>query len=107
MFQDQESILNQLENPAVRLKNINPDYVNFYFETLLDAKERKEQVALNRVILLFLSNKHYIYGNLFSCITINSLYFLQSLNDSYVPDAYDELLTQAEIQGHINNVNSK
>ena len=33
-------------------------------------------------------------------------FILQSLNDSYVPDAYDELLTQAEIQGHINNVNS-
>lgn len=33
------------------------------------------------------------------------LFSFQSLNDSYVPDAYDELLTQAEIQGHINNVN--
>ena len=32
--------------------------------------------------------------------------YIQSLNDSYIPDAYDELLTQAEIQGHINNVNS-
>lgn len=30
---------------------------------------------------------------------------IQSLNESYVPDVYDELLTQAEIQGHINNVN--
>lgn len=33
------------------------------------------------------------------------LIILQSLNDSYVPDAYDELLTQAEIQGHINSIN--
>jgi len=33
--------------------------------------------------------------------------FFQSLNDSYVADAYDELLTQAEIQGHINYVNGK
>ncbi|XP_058789628.1 ras GTPase-activating-like protein IQGAP1 isoform X2 [Phymastichus coffea] len=74
--QDQNSLSNQLQNSAVRLKNINPDYINFYFIELFAAKERKEQAALNR-----------------------------SLNDSYVSDAYDELLTQAEIQGHINNVN--
>ena len=28
-----------------------------------------------------------------------------NLNDSYVPDAYDERLTQGEIQEHINKVN--
>ena len=27
-------------------------------------------------------------------------------DSSYVPDIYDELLTQAEIQGYINLVNS-
>ncbi|XP_031782642.1 ras GTPase-activating-like protein IQGAP1 [Nasonia vitripennis] len=73
---DHMALLPQLQNSTVRLKHINPEYINLYFETLMDAKERKAQAALNR-----------------------------SLNDSYVPDAYDELLTQAEIQGHINNVN--
>jgi len=28
-------------------------------------------------------------------------------NSSYVPDIYDELLTQAEIQGNVNKVNCK
>ena len=28
-----------------------------------------------------------------------------NLNDSYVPDAYDQLLTQGEIQEHLNKVN--
>ncbi len=29
----------------------------------------------------------------------------RTLNDSYVADAYDELLSQGEIQGHLNKVN--
>jgi len=29
----------------------------------------------------------------------------RSLSDSYVADAYDELLSQSEIQGHLNKVN--
>ena len=35
--------------------------------------------------------------------------FLKSLDpdNSYIPDVYDELLTQAEIQGNINKVNSE
>ncbi|KAJ8679150.1 hypothetical protein QAD02_014937 [Eretmocerus hayati] len=73
---DQDSLLRQLQNSSACLRDVNPDYNLFYFQTLSDAKARKEQAALNR-----------------------------SLNDSYVPDAYDELLTQGEIQGHINNVN--
>ena len=36
------------------------------------------------------------------------LSYLQSLDpdSSYIPDVYDELLTQAEIQGNINKSNS-
>ena len=48
-LQDYNAILPQLQNSAVHLKNINSDYINLYFETLLDAKERKTQAAMNRV----------------------------------------------------------
>lgn len=43
------ALLPQLQNSVVRLKHINPEYINLYFETLMDAKERKTQAALNRV----------------------------------------------------------
>ena len=33
------------------------------------------------------------------------LVYVQSVDASYVADVYDELLTQAEIQGNINKVN--
>nr|CAD7200906.1 unnamed protein product [Timema douglasi] len=36
---------------------------------------------------------------------INEALDKQSMNDSYVADMYDEILTQAEIQGHIVSVN--
>ncbi|XP_023246515.1 ras GTPase-activating-like protein IQGAP1 [Copidosoma floridanum] len=76
IHQNKKTIFSLLQNPAAQLQNVNPDYVDFYFNILIIAKEKKAEAALNR-----------------------------SLNDSYVPDAYDELLTQAEIQGHINNIN--
>uniref|UniRef100_A0A0C9RMV3 IQGAP1 protein n=1 Tax=Fopius arisanus TaxID=64838 RepID=A0A0C9RMV3_9HYME len=72
------AMLNGLQNASARLRNVNPCHVNDYYETLLNAKDIKTQAALNR-----------------------------SLNDSYIPDAYDELLTPAEIQGHLNNVNAR
>lgn len=71
-------VLESLQNVAARLQNVVPEHAAYYHEALKEAKEMKTQAALNR-----------------------------SLNDSYVPDAYDELLTPAEIQGHINNVNAK
>lgn len=43
--------------------------------------------------------------NVYSFLIFN--YLFQSLNDSYVADVYDEILTQAEIQGHINSVNGE
>ncbi|XP_015189639.1 PREDICTED: ras GTPase-activating-like protein IQGAP1 isoform X2 [Polistes dominula] len=69
-------MLNTLQEKAAQLNNIYIEYIQDYLEALYDAQDSKRQAALNR-----------------------------SLNDSYVPDAYDELLTQAEIQGHINHVN--
>ncbi|XP_046426455.1 ras GTPase-activating-like protein IQGAP1 [Neodiprion fabricii] len=72
----ENAMLGTLQNSAARLKNIDSRNVQRYRESLSKAKELKTQAAQNR-----------------------------SLNDSYVPDAYDELLTQAEIQGHINAVN--
>ncbi|OAD59074.1 Ras GTPase-activating-like protein IQGAP1 [Eufriesea mexicana] len=71
-----DKILTTLQNKVVQLNSIMPCYIEEYKDALLEAKESKTQAALNR-----------------------------SLNDSYVPDIYDELLTQAEIQGHINYVN--
>ncbi|XP_028525391.2 ras GTPase-activating-like protein IQGAP1 isoform X2 [Apis cerana] len=71
-----DKILTTLQNKVVQLKNIMSCYIKKYSDTLFEAKESKIQAALNR-----------------------------SLNDSYVPDIYDELLTQVEIQGHINYVN--
>ncbi|KAI4496958.1 hypothetical protein M0802_007906 [Mischocyttarus mexicanus] len=75
---DQVMMLNVLQEKAAQLNNIFIEYIQDYCEALYDAKDSKSQAALNR-----------------------------SLNDSYVPDAYDELLTQAEIQGHINHVNTQ
>ncbi|XP_076391557.1 ras GTPase-activating-like protein IQGAP1 isoform X1 [Megachile rotundata] len=73
---DNVKMLMALQNKVVQINNINPLYIKEYGDTLTEAKYSKQQAALNR-----------------------------SLNDSYVPDIYDELLTQAEIQGHINYVN--
>ncbi|KZC12883.1 Ras GTPase-activating-like protein IQGAP1 [Dufourea novaeangliae] len=73
---DYNRVLTALQNRVVHLNNVMPCYIREYSVSLLEAKDSKAQAALNR-----------------------------SLNDSYVPDVYDELLTQAEIQGHINFVN--
>ncbi|CAL7946505.1 unnamed protein product [Xylocopa violacea] len=73
---DHDKILTALQNNVVQLNGIMSHYIKEYSNALLEAKESKAQAALNR-----------------------------SLNDSYVPDVYDELLTQGEIQGHINSVN--
>ncbi|XP_032684173.1 ras GTPase-activating-like protein IQGAP1 isoform X1 [Odontomachus brunneus] len=74
---DNIMILQTLQCKAAQLNNIVPAYIEKYTKTLSEAKAKKVEAALNR-----------------------------SLNDSYEPDAYDELLTQVEIQGHINYVNA-
>lgn len=43
----------------------------------------------------------------FMKFVIERVVYLQSRDQDYIPDAYDELLTQAEIQGHITYVNGK
>jgi hypothetical protein len=40
------------------------------------------------------------------CYNQDHLY-LQSLKNSYVEDVYDQLLTQAEVQDHLSNVNGE
>ncbi|XP_063995334.1 ras GTPase-activating-like protein IQGAP1 [Diachasmimorpha longicaudata] len=75
---NKKSLFTGLQNPSARLRNVNPVHIQDYYEALQTAKDLKTQAALNK-----------------------------SLNDSYVPDAYDELLTPAEIQGHLNNVNAR
>ncbi|EFN88876.1 Ras GTPase-activating-like protein IQGAP1 [Harpegnathos saltator] len=74
---DNTMVLQALQCKATQLNNIMPIHIENYTQTLSEAKVKKVEAALNR-----------------------------SLNDSYEPDAYDELLTQAEIQGHINYVNA-
>uniref|UniRef100_A0A1B6HW78 Ras-GAP domain-containing protein n=1 Tax=Homalodisca liturata TaxID=320908 RepID=A0A1B6HW78_9HEMI len=74
--EDQEALLKSLQNRNVRLNFVLEEYLEYYAKTLKTAKAAKVEAAMNR-----------------------------SLNDSYVADVYDDLLTQAEIQGHINSVN--
>ncbi|XP_011265580.1 ras GTPase-activating-like protein IQGAP1 [Camponotus floridanus] len=74
---DNDKVLYTLQSAEAQLNNIKPVYIKEYIEALLAAKIAKTETSLNR-----------------------------SLNDSYVADVYDELLTQAEIQGHINYVNA-
>ncbi|XP_011877026.1 PREDICTED: ras GTPase-activating-like protein IQGAP1 [Vollenhovia emeryi] len=74
---DNDKILQKLQGKEMQLSNVKPAYIEKYSKTLAEAKAAKTETALNK-----------------------------SLNDSYVADEYDELLTQAEIQGHINYVNA-
>ncbi|KAG0713538.1 Ras GTPase-activating-like protein IQGAP1 [Chionoecetes opilio] len=65
-----------LSNPVCHLQNVFEANVASYLQCLADAKAHKREMAINK-----------------------------SRDQDYIPDAYDELLTQAEIQGHINHVN--
>lgn len=72
----ESSIESSLLNPAVKLKYVLPELTADYHKALLKAKQIKVRNTLNK-----------------------------SMNDSYVMDVYDELLTQGEIQGYITSVN--
>ncbi|XP_054279057.1 ras GTPase-activating-like protein IQGAP1 [Macrosteles quadrilineatus] len=74
--EDSQALLTSLQNRNAKLEFVLTEYLEKYAATLKTAKAAKVEAALNR-----------------------------SLNDSYVADVYDELLTQAELQGHINSVN--
>lgn len=74
----EKSITSALLNPHLKLKYVQNKLIDEYKIVLKAAKKEKVQSALNH-----------------------------SLNDSYIPDEYDELLTQVEIQGHITATNYK
>ncbi|XP_050690760.1 ras GTPase-activating-like protein IQGAP1 isoform X2 [Eriocheir sinensis] len=73
---DCSELLGTLGNPMCHLNNVCEANAEVYLVCLADAKARKKEMAINK-----------------------------SRDQDYIPDAYDELLTQAEIQGHINLVN--
>ena len=74
---DAQNTLGTLQNPAARLVDMNPSYAEEYQSILSSAKDTKCEQMLKRE------------------------------SDESERDMYDKLLTQAEIQGHINNVNCK
>lgn len=73
----EDNVESSLLNPAAHLKYILPHLMTTYHTVLQHAKKLKIQNTLSR-----------------------------SMNDSYTPDVYDELLTQAEIQGYVLNLNT-
>uniref|UniRef100_A0A1B6DIS6 Ras-GAP domain-containing protein n=1 Tax=Clastoptera arizonana TaxID=38151 RepID=A0A1B6DIS6_9HEMI len=73
---DSEELWKSLTNKSTKLLDLLPEYIEAYRTALSYAKAYKVEAAISR-----------------------------SLNDSYEPDVYDELLTQMEIQGHITSVN--
>nr|XP_053647814.1 ras GTPase-activating-like protein IQGAP1 [Cherax quadricarinatus] len=74
---DHSELLETLINPSCHLQNILEENIDSYLQCLSDAKMHKKEMAVNK-----------------------------SRDHDYIPDAYDELLTQAEIQGHITYVNA-
>ncbi|XP_050681178.1 ras GTPase-activating-like protein IQGAP1 [Leptidea sinapis] len=78
VLDSEKSISFALLNPCLNLKFVQNKLIDDYKHVLKNAKMDKIQVAHNH-----------------------------SLNDSYVSDEYDELLTTAEIQGYITTTNYK
>ncbi|KAL0901487.1 hypothetical protein ABMA27_006732 [Loxostege sticticalis] len=74
----EKPITSAILNPLLKLKYVQNRLINEYKKVLQTARREKVKAAHNH-----------------------------SLNDSYIPDEYDELLTQVEIQGHITSVNYK
>lgn len=78
LLDTEKPITSIILNPKLNLKHVQNRLIDEYKKVLQVAKYEKVQAAHNR-----------------------------SVNDSYVPDEYDELLTQVEIQGHITATNYK
>ncbi|XP_064650547.1 ras GTPase-activating-like protein IQGAP1 isoform X2 [Lineus longissimus] len=76
--QEPEDTLTSLSNKEAHLVNILPEYADKYQSILFEAKHTKAESSRNKSID----------------------------PDAYEPDVYDELLTQAEIQGNVNKVNT-
>lgn len=77
--QDAAETVKALQNPAAMLVNCIEEFSESYQIVLFEAKEVKAENARNKSI---------------------------DPNSTYEADAYDELLTQAEIQGYLNKVNT-
>ncbi|ROT61786.1 putative IQ motif containing GTPase activating protein 3 isoform X1 [Penaeus vannamei] len=75
---EDSELLGTLRNPTCHLEKVLDENADSYLQCLSDAKMHKKEMAINK-----------------------------SRDQDYIPDAYDELLTQAEIQGHISYVNGK
>ena len=73
-----ETMLNGLKLMDAHLVNVHDAYIAFYHGVMYEAKEAKSNLAKTK-----------------------------SNDSNYIPDVYDELLTQAEIQGYINKINGK
>ncbi|CAK1602079.1 unnamed protein product [Parnassius mnemosyne] len=78
LLDTEKSITSAILNPALKLKYVQNQLIDVYKEVLKNAKHEKIKVAHNH-----------------------------SLNESYVPDDFDELLTIVEIQGYITATNFK
>ncbi|XP_063616676.1 ras GTPase-activating-like protein IQGAP1 [Cydia splendana] len=78
LLDSHKPITSALLNPQLKLKYVQNRLMDEYKKVLKAAKHEKLQAAHNH-----------------------------SLNDSYIPDEYDELLTIVEIQGHITATNYK
>ncbi|KPJ07614.1 Ras GTPase-activating-like protein IQGAP1 [Papilio machaon] len=76
LLDTEKPITTAILNPCLKLKYVQNQLIEVYKEVLKNAKHDKIQVALNH-----------------------------SLNESYVPDDFDEMLTVVEIQGHITATN--
>lgn len=92
-----------LQNPMAHLINISEDLDDGYQATLLAAKQHKSEVAQNKVRLMCREIDCFEASDRLTLLFCSS----QSLDPDYVPDVYDELLTQAEIQGNVNKANSE
>ena len=73
-----EKMIESLNLYDAHLYNVVDDHIKSYHQHMFDAKVRKSNIAKSK-----------------------------SNDTEYVADVYDELLTQAEIQEHINRVNGK
>ncbi|XP_071537174.1 ras GTPase-activating-like protein IQGAP1 isoform X2 [Panulirus ornatus] len=74
---DYHDLAETLQNPSCHMQSVFDENIDYYLQCLSDAKMHKREMAINK-----------------------------SRDEDYIPDAYDELLTQAEIQGHISCVNA-
>ncbi|KAL8562627.1 hypothetical protein ACOMHN_011199 [Nucella lapillus] len=120
-----EGTMGALQNPSAMLVNLDPKVVQHYQDQLYAAKQTKAENARNKLEeikcmaqklqnpSLILHGTHEMAPANRSCgggdaSAANNNFPHSSVDPerSYDHDVYDELLTQAEIQGNINKVNT-